>query len=68
MSRPLRRFIADECGAVTVDWVVLTAVAAAFGVIISTTLGSGANDVATNVETTFVNMEVAPLQTLGYSQ
>ena len=62
------RFLGDEAGAVTVDWVVLTAVAAGFGIMVLTTLGSGTDDVAAAMETSLTAMEVAPLQDLGYSE
>jgi hypothetical protein len=68
MTRAFHSFLVAESGAVTVDWVVLTAVAAAFGLIVATTLGSGTDDVAANIETSFTQMQVAPLATLGYSQ
>ncbi|WP_127103808.1 Flp family type IVb pilin [Pararhodobacter zhoushanensis] len=68
MVRHAYRFLSDETGAVTVDWVVLAAISAGFGIMVFTTLGSGANDVAATMETSFTAMEVAPLQELGYSQ
>lgn len=68
MSRPIRRLFADDSGAVTVDWVVLIALAAAFGVVVITTLGAGTDDMAYNIQTSFEGMHVAPLQTLGYSE
>lgn len=68
MPNPIRNFTTDTDGAVTVDWVVLTAVAAAFGVIVTTTLGSGTDDVATNIGSNLTQMQAAPLQDLGYSQ
>lgn len=43
----LRRFRDDECGAVTVDWVVLTAGLIAFGIAVTTTIVAGANDMST---------------------
>lgn len=68
MPRLIVSFIASDSGAVTVDWVVLTALAAGFAVVVSTTLGAGTDDVATNIQTSFEGMDVAPLQSLGYSQ
>lgn len=60
-------FLQDEGGAVTVDWVVLTGVAAAFGIIVLTTLSSSTDDVAANIETSLTSVEVGELTTLGYS-
>jgi len=41
MPCPIHHLLADESGAVSVEWVVLTAIAAAFGYIVSNTLGAG---------------------------
>jgi len=67
MPCPIHHLLADESGAVSVEWVVLTAIAAAFGYIVSNTLGAGPHDVAAEIQTSFQGMQVAPLQTLGYS-
>ena len=68
MVRHVSFFLLDETGAVTVDWVVLTAISAAFGVMVITSLGGGTDDVASAMDTSLTGMEVAPLQELGYSQ
>ncbi len=67
MLYPFHHLFADDSGAVSVEWVVLTAIAAAFGYIVSDTLGAGTHAMAVEIQTTFDGMEVAPLQTLGYS-
>lgn len=64
----IHHLLADDSGAVSVEWVVLTAIAAAFGVAVSGTLVAGTDDVATTMQTSFQGMQVAPLQTLGYSE
>ncbi|MEO6300663.1 MAG: pilus assembly protein [Paracoccaceae bacterium] len=48
-----KTFKSDESGAVTVDWVVLTAAIVGLGMVVMTTVGGGiqtlANSVATDV-------------------
>jgi Flp pilus assembly pilin Flp len=44
-----RRFRTDEDGAVTVDWVVLTAAIVGMGVAVMTTVKSGTSSVATKI-------------------
>lgn len=39
-------FLEDESGAVTVDWVVLTAAIVGLGIAIMTTVGGGTQDLA----------------------
>jgi len=43
------RFISDEDGAVTVDWVVLTAALVGLGIAVITTVSGGAIDNATGL-------------------
>ena len=45
----LKKFRADESGAVTVDWVVLTAAIVGLGVVVINTVGTGITDVATDM-------------------
>jgi Flp pilus assembly pilin Flp len=42
-------FINDESGAVTVDWVVLTAAVVGLGLIVFTAIRPKVNDLATNI-------------------
>jgi len=55
-----KRFKNDESGAVTVDWVVLTAAIVGLGMVVMTTIGVGienlSDDVAADIEA----------QTVGY--
>lgn len=44
MKRLFKKFTADECGAVTVDWVVLTAALVGFGGLIVGQVREGAVD------------------------
>lgn len=45
----IKTFRADEDGAVTVDWVVLTAAIVGLGIAVMTTVSGGARTMATNV-------------------
>ena len=45
----IKNFRNDEDGAVTVDWVVLTAAIVALGLAVGSTVSTGANDLATQV-------------------
>lgn len=44
-------FLRDESGAVTVDWVVLTAALVGLGVAVLTTVSGGATDLAGDINT-----------------
>ena len=45
----IKNFRNDEDGAVTVDWVVLTAAIVALGLAVGCTVSTGANNLATQV-------------------
>lgn len=47
----LKKFRADEAGAVTVDWVVLTAAVVALGFAAMSTVQGGIGKAATNIST-----------------
>ena len=49
MVHSIRQFFANEDGAVTVDWVVLTAAIVGLGIAVMTTVASGATNYATGV-------------------
>ncbi|WP_420859819.1 hypothetical protein [Marivivens marinus] len=49
MFRKLIEFQNDDEGAVTVDWVVLTAAVVGLGIAVVTTIGNGALDQSTGV-------------------
>ncbi len=57
----LRRFLRDDCGAVTIDWVVLTAAMASFGVAIAAIITTAAIDPAEGVGAKLESMEVGPV-------
>ncbi len=45
----LKNFKNDEAGAVTVDWVVLTAAIVGLGLVVMTTVSGGLKTAATNI-------------------
>ena len=47
----INTFRADEDGAVTVDWVVLTAAVVGLGIAVLTAVSNGAETMAGNIET-----------------
>ncbi len=56
----MANFFYDECGAVTVDWVVLTAATIGLGVAVTASIGNGvqvlAERIATDLSTTTVQV------------
>lgn len=61
----LRTFLQSEHGAVTVDWVVLTAAVVGLGIATVTAVRSGTNSLAGDVSTSLSGAEVASLACLG---
>lgn len=55
-----KNFKSDESGAVTVDWVVLTAAIVGLGMVVMTTVGGGIETLSTNIATD------VSTQTVGY--
>lgn len=51
MLNTFKAFANDESGAVTVDWVVLTAAIVGLGLIVMQTVGGGIEDLAGKIET-----------------
>ncbi len=47
----LKSFKNDEAGAVTVDWVVLTAAIVGLGIVVMTTVGGGIENLSADVVT-----------------
>lgn len=61
-------FASDEAGAVTVDWVVLTAAIIGLGVAVMSSVGSGATDLADDVQGSLTDstiMSYLPTPTFG---
>ena len=51
MLNYIENFARDEDGAVTVDWVVLTAAIVGLGIAVMNQVGTATNDLATKIET-----------------
>jgi Flp pilus assembly pilin Flp len=51
MNKMINNFFADESGAVTVDWVVLTAAIVGLGLVVMNTVGGGIEDLGDIVVT-----------------
>ena len=51
MTMNFKAFASDESGAVTVDWVVLTAAIVGLGLVVMTTVGTAIKTQATNIAT-----------------
>lgn len=56
MTKLWRMFHADECGAITVDWVMLSAAALALMALIMAAIGGAAEDQADRLQNTMTNM------------
>lgn len=63
----IEAFRNDEAGAVTVDWVVLTAAIVGLGLAVIASVRTGANSLASNISTSLSGATVATLGTLGNS-
>ena len=59
-------FISSEDGAVTVDWVVLTAAIVGLGLAVLTSVGGGTTTLAGKVSSSLGGAEVTQLGTLGF--
>ena len=58
MQKFMNAFIIDEDGAVTVDWVVLTAAIVGLGLAVLGSVQTGAEDLAGDIETHLSTTEV----------
>jgi Flp pilus assembly pilin Flp len=58
MMRKLRRFLRDEDGAVTVDWVVLTAALVGLGLAVMAVVRTGAQTQTANIESVLMSDSV----------
>jgi len=61
----IKTFAADESGAVTVDWVVLTAAIVGLGIAVITSVRTGTSALATDIQTSLTSASVTTLGTLG---
>jgi len=64
----IKTFAANESGAVTVDWVVLTAAIVGLGLAVVTSVRTGVSSLGTNISTSLSSASVATLGTLGVNQ
>ncbi len=64
----IKSFAANESGAVTVDWVVLTAAIVGLGIAVIASVRGGVGTLATNISTSLSTATVAPLGQLGVGQ
>ncbi|MFV0491304.1 MAG: Flp family type IVb pilin [Pseudorhodobacter sp.] len=53
-----KKFSKDESGAVTVDWVVLTAAIVGLGMVVMTTVGGGIRTLATQISSDVASQPV----------
>lgn len=54
----LKRFRSGESGAVTIDWVVLTAALLTLGIVMATLISNGATEMSTGAGARLSNAEV----------
>ena len=64
----IKTFAANESGAVTVDWVVLTAAIVGLGLAVISTVRTGVGALGTDISNSLSSASVASLGTLGVSQ
>ncbi len=65
MTNMIKNFVNDESGAVTVDWVVLTAAIVGLGIAVIASVSTGVTDLGTDIQTSLSGANVAELGTLG---
>ncbi|MBQ0749832.1 MAG: hypothetical protein KBT70_06485 [Roseovarius sp.] len=68
MIKFFKNFSKDEDGAVTVDWVVLTAAVVGLGIAGVSTVSTGIGSLATSIGTEVGGSTVVDLGTLGQAQ
>jgi Flp pilus assembly pilin Flp len=68
LNSMIKTFANDEAGAVTVDWVVLTAAIVGLGLAVIASVRTGTSDLATDIQTSLSGATVATLGTLGVNQ
>jgi Flp pilus assembly pilin Flp len=64
----IKTFLADDSGAVTVDWVVLTAAIVGLGLAVVTSVRSGVGSLGTNISNSLSSASVATLDSLGVGE
>jgi Flp pilus assembly pilin Flp len=68
MIKFIKNFSKEEDGAVTVDWVVLTAAVVGLGIAGVSTVSTGIEGLASNIGTELSDSSVISLGTLGQAQ
>ncbi|BAQ68940.1 hypothetical protein NHU_01785 [Rhodovulum sulfidophilum] len=63
----VKTFAKSDSGAVTVDWVVLTAAIVGLGIAVLTTVRDGVNDLGDNISDSLSDATVASPGTLGWN-
>jgi Flp pilus assembly pilin Flp len=63
----LKNFIANESGAVTVDWVVLTAALVGLGLAVMTVVSSGVESLSTDIDEELSTMGTQPYSFTGFT-
>ncbi|TDX29296.1 Flp family type IVb pilin [Rhodovulum visakhapatnamense] len=61
-----KTFAKDESGAVTVDWVVLTAAIVGLGIAVLTAVRGGVNDLGGDIASSLSGAQVQSLTNLGW--
>lgn len=61
----INAFLNDESGAVTVDWVVLTAAIVGLGIAVLMSVGNGTTSLADKISTSLATAEVRSLDGLA---
>ncbi len=67
MPNWIKSFATAEDGAVTVDWVVLTAAIVGIGLAVIYAIGNGTSDVSSDLSASLSNGSVANLGSLGFN-
>jgi Flp pilus assembly pilin Flp len=65
MLNTFKSFLGNESGAVTVDWVVLTAAIVGLGLAVITSVRSGVTALGTDINNSLTSASVVSLGTLG---
>ena len=65
MLNTFKTFLGNESGAVTVDWVVLTAAIVGLGLAVITSVRSGVTALGSDISTSLTSASVVSLGTLG---
>ncbi|WP_341862535.1 hypothetical protein [Gymnodinialimonas sp. 57CJ19] len=60
MTNFIKNFAADESGAVTVDWVVLTAALVGLGLAVMAVVSNGVEDLSGDINTQLLTDHTAP--------